>query len=209
MYITYTFGEIQPDQIDFSNPNPQPVGNIGIDRVGFTQFEPNLARIQPLLGTRSVENKADGNLVNQQSVNTVSSTSPETGLPPSMIVEFPDFNIQGYSGAAQDKFKTVATIPTEEWGTSTTNGTLHYKPLFPLPIDVNLAEDKELYSMNVRLRNLDGTLAKNLKNPTTVTFYKKPREGKELERVLDRALQSRSENQDQKIATRTDAFPRV
>ena len=122
---------------------------------------------------------------------------------------FNDFNIQGYSGAAQDKFKTVATIPTEEWGTSTTNGTLHYKPLFPLPIDVNLAEDKQLYSMNVRLRNLDGTLAKNLKNPTTVTFYKKPREGKELERVLDRALQSRSENQDQKIATRTDEFPRV
>ena len=207
--ITYTFGEIQPDQIDFTNPNPQPVGNIGIDKVGFTQFEPNLARIQPLLGTRSVENKADGNLVNQQSVNTVSSQSPETGLPPSMIVEFPDFNIQGYSGAAQDKFKTVATIPTEEWGTSTTNGTLHYKPLFALPIDVNLAEDKELYSMNVRLRNLDGTLAKNLKNPTTVTFYKKPREGKELERVMNRALQSRSENQDQKIASRTDAFPRV
>jgi hypothetical protein len=66
-----------------------------------------------------------------------------------------------------------------------------------------------MYSLNVRLRNLDGTLARNLTNPTTVTFYKKPREGKELERILDNALQKRSENQDQKIATATDEFPRV
>ncbi len=207
--ITYTFGQVLAGDIDTTNPNPQPTASAGRQQIGFTQVEPNTARIQAALGFQNVENESAATNVNVQDVTTVGTNAIDLGLPPSMVVEFPDFNIQGYSGAAQDKFKIVATIPTEEWGTSVRDGTLHYKPLFPLPIDVNLAEDREVYSMNVRLRNLNGTLAKNLKNPTTVTFYKKPREGKELERILDRALQSRSENQDQKIATGGDQFPRV
>ena len=63
--------------------------------------------------------------------------------------------------------------------------------------------------MTARIRNLDGRLASNLRNPTTITFYKKEREGKALESALRRNDQRRSEAQDQMISTRTDNFPRV
>jgi len=208
--ITYTFGLVTNANIDLTNANPQSNGTVDRDKVGFTQFTPS-GSSNEILGFDVIENENDPARLDVQNKVTVSDFAIETGLPPSMVVELPDFNIQGYSGASQDKMKIVATIPTEEWGTApgTTAGTLHYKPLFPLPIDVNLPEDREMYSLNVRLRNLDGTLARNLTNPTTVTFYKKPREGKELERILDNALQRRSENQDQKIAMGTSEFPRV
>ena len=206
--LVYTFGTVAVENIDATNANPRPVGAVGKNVIGFTQAAPDGTAFD-ILGMGVVENLT---ALADESTNplTLTSTSqPAQGLPPSMVVELPDFNILGYSGAAADKFKIVATIPTEEWSTGITNGVLHYKPLFPLSIDVNLPEDRELYSITVRLRNLDGTLAKNLKNPTTLTFYKKPHEGRAFEKLIDRALQSRSENQDQQLATLTDQFPRV
>jgi len=206
--IVYTFGTVAVENIDATNANPRPIGAVGKNVIGFTQAAPDGTAFD-ILGVGVVENLA---AIADESTNPLVLTStnqPAQGLPPSMVVELPDFNILGYSGAAADKFKIVATIPTEEWSTGITNGVLHYKPLFPLPIDVNLPEDRELYSITVRLRNLDGTLAKNLKNPTTLTFYKKPHEGAAFEKLIDRALQKRSENQDQQLATLTDQFPRV
>ncbi len=206
--IVYTFGLVAVENVDATNANPRPVGSLNRNVIGFTQTEPN-GTASDILGVNVVVNLAATADENTNPLTLTSVSSPAQGLPPSMVVELPDFNILGYSGAAADKFKIVATIPTEEWSTGIQNGVLHYKPLFPLPIDVNLPEDRELYSITVRLRNLDGTLAKNLKNPTTLTFYKKPHEGKAFEKLIDRALQTRSEGQDQKLATLTDQFPRV
>ena len=206
--IMYTFGTVAVENIDATNANPRPVGAVGKNVIGFTQAAPNGTAFD-ILGMGVVENLSATANESTNPLILISTSQPAQGLPPSMVVELPDFNILGYSGAAADKFKIVATIPTEEWSTGITNGVLHYKPLFPLPIDVNLPEDRELYSITVRLRNLDGTLAKNLKNPTTLTFYKKPHEGAAFEKLIDRALQKRSENQDQQLATLTDQFPRV
>ena len=65
------------------------------------------------------------------------------------------------------------------------------------------------YNKRSFTRNFIITLDKNLRNATTLTFYKKPHEGAAFEKLIDRALQKRSENQDQQLATLTDQFPRV
>jgi len=211
----YKFGFIDPANGTPGDNNPVPgVGGAVITSIGPVDIPPNSANTSQMLGMLASANRNDEA---DPAALPVVTTAPNvsslggTANRPNLMVEFPDFNIKGYSGAAADKFQIVAVVPREEWGTTaaTTTGTLHYKPLFPLSVDVNLPEDKELYSMNVRVRSLDGKLVTGLKNPTTVTFYKKPREGLALEKALSRMLQKRSEKQDQAISMRTEGFPMV
>ena len=206
--LVFKFGNVSGGQTTTAdNPVPGASGATS-DNIGAIDQEPNTANMSETLGMEEVVNK--NNNADSDPITTISSVAADRGSSaPTVFLEFPDLNIQGYSGAAKDKFPIVATMPTEEWSTGLNNGTLHYKPLFPLPIDVNLPEDRDVYSMTARIRNLDGRLASNLRNPTTITFYKKEREGKALENALRRNDQRRSEAQDQMISTRTDNFPRV
>ncbi len=204
--LLYKFGDVLPSQTTAAD-NPVPgVGGATSVSIGAIDRDPNTANLAVTMGMDEVVN-----LNNFEDTQTLQATSSAPGEliagAPTVFLEFPDFNIQGYSGAAKDKFPIVATMPTEEWNTGLDKGTLHYKPLFPLPVEVNLPEDKKLYSMTARIRNLDGTLANNLKNPTTITFYKKPRESRTLEEALNRANQRRSEKQDQNISMRINDFP--
>ena len=205
--LSTKFSEILNEQIvAIANPIPGTAGAVA-SSVGFTSVQPNNCNLGNTLGfPRAITDRpADNNPVVQQGTETPNKSRQA----PTLMVEFPEFNILGYSGAAKDKHPIVAIIPTEEWSTGDVAGTLHYKPFFQLPIDVNLPEDRELYSLTCRLRNLDGTLASNLTNPTTLTFYKNERPDKAMEKTLERALQERSEKQDQRISTNTNNFPRV
>ncbi len=205
--LSTKLSQILDEQIvALANPIPGTNGAVA-SSVGFTSVQPNNCNLGSTIGfPRAITDRpADANPVVQQGTETPNKSRQA----PTLMVEFPEFNILGYSGAAKDKHPIVAIIPTEEWSTGDVAGTLHYKPFFQLPIDVNLPEDRELYSLTCRLRNLDGTLASNLTNPTTLTFYKNERPDKAMEKTLERALQTRSEKQDQRISTNTNNFPRV
>ena len=200
----FKFGEVVPSQTTVAD-NPVPgVGGATSINIGAIDLNPNSSNMAITLGMDEVVNKNDTADGGPTSTVTSSVAGEKYETAPTVFLEFPDFNIKGYTGAAADKFPIVATIPTEEWSTGLNDGTLHYKPLFPLPIDVNLPEDKPIYTMTARIRNLDGTLAKNLSNPTTITFYKKQREGKAME---DAIRNMRSEKQDNNISMRTNDFP--
>ena len=206
--LSTKFNQVLNEQIDNTTANPIP-GTAGATStsVGFTSVQPNNCNLGPTIGhpRATTTRPADLNPVIQQGTEDPNKSKQA----PTLMVEFPEFNIQGYSGAAKDKHPIVAIIPTEEWSTGDVAGTLHYKPFFQLPIDVNLPEDRELYSLSCRLRNLDGSLASNLTNPTTITFYKNERPEKSMEKTMERVLQNRSEIQDHKISTNTNNYPRV
>ena len=122
-------------------------------------------------------------------------------------MEIPELNIEGYSGASGDKFKTIAVIQGSEWTTNRSTGSLHFKTQFPIPIDVNLPEDRDTYTLSCRLRNLNGRLIGNLINPTTLTIYKSASsESKMASIILER---KRQERQDEKISTASNNYPLI
>ena len=201
MPLTIKFKEIQPENV-VSDNNPTPFPPNFITTVGQSTVVPNTA-------TFGYEfNFPDSQLfVTGTSDKAITSGAINEIGQPDIIVEIPELNIEGYSGASGDKFKTVAVIPSSEWTTNRQAGNLFFKTQFPLPIDVNLPEDREVYSLTCRLRNMNGTLVDNLINPTTITIYKSESEESKLASVL--LERKRQERQDGKISTASNKYPLI
>lgn len=202
MPLTIKFKEIQPENVDNNNNNPTPFPPNFITTIGQSTVEPNTA-------TFGYEfNFPDSQLfVTGTSDKAITSGAINEIGQPDIIVEIPELNIEGYSGASGDKFKTVAVIPSSEWTTNRQAGNLFFKTQFPLPIDVNLPEDREVYSLTCRLRNMNGTLVDNLINPTTITIYKTESQESKLASVM--LERKRQERQDEKISTASNNYPLI
>lgn len=94
-------------------------------------------------------------------------------LEPSLMVEFPDFNIKSYSGESSDTGKAIAVIPREQWTTNEKTGTLIYVTNYPIPIDLGISNTQTINQITARLRQMDGTVADDLLHPTEITIRKR------------------------------------
>ena len=109
-----------------------------------------------------------------QTIKTSANNTPSTNLlEPSLMVEFPDFNIKSYSGESSDSCKAISVIPREQWTTSQKTGTLMYVSNYPIPIDLNISNKQQLNQLTCRLRQMDGTMADDLLHPTELTIRKR------------------------------------
>lgn len=128
-------------------------------------------------------------------------------------VELPDFNIKSYSGQSGDRGRAIGVIPTEEFATNTNTGTLHFQANYPRPIDLNLPFLKPFYSIECRLRNLDGTVVTNLKNSTEVVLLVGESEESKQQKVMTKSMETlgglMANQQDQKISSSNYAAPLI
>ena len=109
-----------------------------------------------------------------QTIKTSANNTPSTNLlEPSLMVEFPDFNIKSYSGESSDSCKAISVIPREQWTTDSKTGTLMYVSNYPIPIDLNISNKQQLNQLTCRLRQMDGTMADDLLHPTELTIRKR------------------------------------
>ena len=123
-------------------------------------------------------------------------------------VELPNFNIKSYSGESGDRGRAIGVIPSEEFATNEDTGTLHFQSQYSRPIDLNLPFTKPFYSIECRLRNLDGTVVSNLENSTEVTLLVGETEESRQQRIMDKSMERlgsmMANRQDTKISQQTD-----
>ena len=168
---------------------------------------PNTANAGKLLSYFSV--------YNIEAASTVGTFSSDLATAPdyfadksTLLVELPDFNITSYSGESGDRGRAVGVIPTEEFATNTDTGTLHFQSNYPRPIELNLPFSKPFYSIECRLRNLDGTVVDNLENSTEVVLLVGETDESKQQRIMDKSMERlgslMANNQDAKISAPVD-----
>lgn len=152
---------------------------------------------------------------NIEAASTVGSFSSDAGTAPeysadksTILVELPDFNITSYSGESGDRGRAVGVIPTEEFATNTETGTLHFQSNYPRPIELNLPFSKPFYSIECRLRNLNGTVVDNLENSTEVVLLVGETDESKQQRIMDKSMERMgsimANQQDAKISQAVD-----
>ena len=147
----------------------------------------NQANIESLIAFDPIYNKRTPAVTHGAESNT--DLAPElTGNRGTIQVEIPEFNIESWSGRSSDKGRAVGVIPTAEWTTGDITGSLHYQSQYARPIDLNLPFTKPFYSLQCRLRNLDGTVVQGLDNSTEVVLMVGTSEESKQQKVMDKAM---------------------
>jgi hypothetical protein len=147
----------------------------------------NQANIESLIAFEPIYNKRTPAVSHGAESNT--ELAPElTGNRGTIQVEIPEFNIESWSGRSSDKGRAVGVIPTAEWTTGDITGSLHYQSQYARPIDLNLPFIKPFYSLQCRLRNLDGTVVQGLDNSTEVVLMVGTTEESKQARVMNKAM---------------------
>ena len=129
-------------------------------------------------------------------------------------VEIPEFNTKSWSGGSNDVGRAVGVIPAEQWENNAelANDTLFYKSDYPKPINLNSQVTQPMYSLTCRLRDTEGRLIEDLKNPTTVTFLVKEGDEAVQQRIMTRALERvsamKANSQEERISTANENMPR-
>jgi hypothetical protein len=173
-------------------------------------INPNLADIGTTIG---MENGIYYSTVAVHNPPQSTHTPVTSMIEPSLSVELQDFNCRGHNGYTGDANKAIAIIPKEELFTNEKTGVLHYYSQFPIDIDLKIPQDQILYSLTASLRLMNGTLANDLLNPTTMTLLHKESEENKQTRILEKALSRiqgfQSDVQQNQISTMGNQFPRV
>ena len=108
----------------------------------------------------------------------------------------------------------MGVIPAEQWENNAelANDTLFYKSDYPKPINLNSQVTQPMYSLTCRLRDTEGRLIEDLKNPTTVTFLVKEGDEAVQQRIMTRALERvsamKANSQEERISTANENMPR-
>jgi len=142
------------------------------------------------------------------------TTNPLVAPRQTIQVEVPEFNIKSWSGGSNDVGRAVGVIPAEQWDRNTdlTNDTLYYKSDYPKPVATNSQVTQPMYSLSCRLRDTEGKLIQDLKNPTTVTFMLKEGEESKQQRIMDKAMERlsamKANNQENRISNANENMPR-
>jgi hypothetical protein len=142
------------------------------------------------------------------------TTDPLVAPRQTIQVEVPEFNIKSWSGGSNDVGRAVGVIPAEQWNKNTdlTNDTLYYKSDYPKPVATNSQVTQPMYSLSCRLRDTEGKLIQDLKNPTTVTFMLKEGEESKQQRIMDKAMERlsamKANNQENRISNANENMPR-
>ncbi len=142
------------------------------------------------------------------------TTNPLVAPRQTIQVEVPEFNIKSWSGGSNDVGRAVGVIPAEQWDRNTdlTNDTLYYKSDYPKPVATNSQVTQPMYSLSCRLRDTEGKLIQDLKNPTTVTFMLKEGEESKQQRIMDNAMERvsamKANNQENRISNANENMPR-
>ena len=175
-------GNINADDIYF----PPAAGSI--TTISTNDVIENQANIMRLIAFNSIHNETTPAPTHTASSNT--DIAPEiTGNRSTIQVEVPDFNIESWSGESTDKGRAVGVIPSEEWTTGDRTGVLHYQSQYPRPIDLNLPFSKPFYSLQCRLRDLDGRLVQGLDHSTELVLLVGTSEESKQQKIMDKSME--------------------
>jgi len=147
------------------------------------QLEPNLGNLDELLGMRNLVS----NIAVKIDSSTVKSSNTPNNIPISEVfnVELLSEPVKSHNGATNDIGKSIHTVLANNVKIDTNNRSLSYTPPIRLPVDLNIKEDKTVYSLTVAIRDLDNKLIPGLKAPSDVTLYKSESELSKLEKQTE------------------------
>ena len=219
----FKFGLVENGESNGNNPSTYDAnkhggpglldGNNVQTQLSGRSLAPNFANMNILLGFERWYT-FDTNSGVSQTMTTGNDNIPQTNiLEPSLMVEFPDFNIRSYSGESSDTGRAIAVIPREQWTTNEKTGTLIYVAPYPIQIDLGIGSRTSLNELTCRLRTADGLLADDLLHPTEVTIRKLEGEEQKQERILSKAFskmnQVRGNIQDSNISNFNNNMPKL
>ena len=147
------------------------------------QLEPNISNLDEVLGMRNVVS----NIAVKVNSATVSSTKTPNTIPISDVfnVELLSEPVKSHNGATNDIGKSIHTVLANNVKIDADNRSLSYTPPIRLPVDLNVMEDKTVYSLTVAIRDLNNRLIPGLKAPSDVTLYKSESELSKLEKQTE------------------------
>ena len=174
---------------------------------------PNYANMNNVLGFLRW-NTFKENTGTSATITTAAPNVPQTNLlEPSLMVEFPDFNIKSFSGESSDTGRAIAVIPREQWTTNEKTGTLIYVAPYPIQIDLGIPNRMTLNELTCRLRQADGLLADDLLHPTEITIRKREGDEQKQQRIMTNVMKvinmERGNIHDSNISNFNNNMPKI
>jgi len=148
------------------------------------QLEPNIANLDEYLGMRNVVSNIDDT---KTTSSTIASSNTPNSIPVSEVfnVELISEPVKSHNGATNDIGKSIHTVLANNVRLDSDNRSLSYTPPVRLPVDLNVMEDKTVYSLTVAIKDLNNRLIPGLKAPSDITLYKSQSELSKLEKQTE------------------------
>ncbi len=147
------------------------------------QLEPNIANLDEYLGMRNLIS----NVATAVDSSKVTSSNTPNSIPISEVfnVELLSEPVKSHNGATNDLGKSIHTVLANNVRLDSDNRSLSYTPPVRLPVDLNVMEDKTVYSLSVAVKDLNNKLIPGLKAPSDITLYKSQSELSKLEKQTE------------------------
>ncbi len=192
----YKFGRLKLSDIDpsprppeltvYDNPVPKYYINSGDNVVRDEYFESNnIANVDRVLGMTTLINNPKAQVINGTGVSSEIKirTHPFTDV---FNVELLSEPVKSHNGARGDLGKSIYTITADELEIDTVDRIVSFTPKTRLPVDLNLVQDKTVYSLTCAIKDVNNRIIKGLRPPSDITLYKSLPEGVKIQRAVDK-----------------------
>ncbi len=192
----YKFGRLKLSDID---PSPRPPHktsegnfdrpyyvNSGINLVRDEYFESNnIANVDRIFGMDKLINIPTAAVINGIHVDSSRKvrTHPFTDV---FNVELLSEPVKSHNGARGDLGKSIYTVTAEELEIDTADRVVSFTPKTRLPVDLNLVQDKTVYSLTCAIKDVNNRIIRGLRPPSDITLYKSLPEGVKIQRAVDK-----------------------
>ena len=208
----YKFGKVRFSSETFrttatqQNPaNPEYYENREDNKVlGEFIFQNNNADADRILGMPALINKTTATTADGQNTTESSNQVRTHPLTDVFHVEILSEPVSSANGATGDKGKSIYTLSAEEVEVDSLNRIITYTPKTRLPVDLNVAQDKTIYSLTAAIKDVNNRLVGGLRAPTDITLFKSLPEGTKIQRAVHELKEVLQGKQNDKNANEID-----
>lgn len=192
----YKFGRIPLSSIDPSPRNPHKTSAGNFDRPYYVNsgdnvvrseyFESNnIANIDRIFGMERLINIPKPVVINGATVDSSRKvrTHPFTDV---FNIELLSEPVKSHNGARGDLGKSIYTVTADELEIDTADRIVSFTPKTRLPVDLNLVQDKTVYSLTCAIKDVNNRIIRGLRPPSDITLYKSLPEGVKIQRAVDK-----------------------
>ncbi len=171
---------VQNHYVTYQSTTAEPYVNTVIAEL----FPLNVSNLQRILG---MENLVQSTRNSTHFDPAIASTRRINEMPigDTFTVELTSTPIKGFNGGTGDVNKALAVINVEELEVdSQKDGGVIYSTSTRRPVDLNIAQDTSLHSLNIQLRDANGKILRAVEAPLDVVLYKSQPESAKMEQAI-------------------------
>ena len=192
----YKFGRLSLSNIDTSDRDTSTTPEGNFNRKYYVNYRENevlpeyfesnnIANMDRIFGMNNLINIPKATVINGAHVDSSRKvrTHPFTDV---FNVELLSESVKSHNGARGDLGKSIFVVTADELDIDTADRIVSFTPKSRLPVDLNLVQDKTVYSLTCAIKDVNNRIIRGLRPPSDITLYKSLPEGVKIQRAVDK-----------------------